>query len=62
MRFAFGFVQLLDGFKTTNDNVKGLIPKFIANAGFLNIETIKAINTLIGTFSYYTATKKQTEK
>ena len=56
MRFAFGFVQLLDGFKTTNDNVKGLMPKFIANAGFLNIETIKAINTLIGTFSYYTPT------
>ncbi len=58
MRFTFGFVQLLDGFKTTNDNVKGLMPTFITNAGFSNVETIKSINTIIGTFSYYTATKK----
>lgn len=62
MRFTFGFVQLLDGFKTTNDNVKGLMPTFIKNANFLNVETTKSINTIIGTFSYYTATKKQNEK
>lgn len=58
MRFTFGFVQLLDGFKTTNDNVKGLMPTFIKNADFLNVATTKSINTIIGTFSYYTATKK----
>ena len=57
MRFTFGFVQLLDGFKTTNDNVKGLMPTFIKNANFLNVETTNSINTIIGTFSYYTATK-----
>lgn len=57
MRFTFGFVQLLDGFKTTNDNVRGLMPKFIANANFTNVTTSKSINTIIGTFSYYTATK-----
>jgi ubiquinone/menaquinone biosynthesis C-methylase UbiE len=58
MRFAFGFVQLLDGFKTTNDNVKGFMPTFITNAGFSNVTTIKSINTIIGTFSYFIATKK----
>jgi len=57
MRFTFGFVQLLDGFKTTNDNVKGLMPTFIKNANFFNVEITKSINTIIGTFSHYTATK-----
>jgi ubiquinone/menaquinone biosynthesis C-methylase UbiE len=59
MRFAFGFVQLLDGFKTTNDNAKGLMPTFITNAGFLNITITKSIDTLLGTFSYFTATKNE---
>jgi ubiquinone/menaquinone biosynthesis C-methylase UbiE len=58
MRFTFGFVQLLDGFKTTNDNVKGLMPTFITNAGFSNTSTVKSINTIIGTFSYIIAIKK----
>lgn len=58
MRFAFGLVQLLDGFKTTNDNVKGLMPSFINNAGFNNIEIVQSINTMIGTFSYFKASKQ----
>ena len=57
MRFAFYFVQILDGFKTTNDNVNGLLMKFIEDAGFKNVEEIDFINTKIGTYSYYTATK-----
>ncbi len=58
MRFTFGLVQILDGFKTTNDNVKGKIPQFISNAGFLDVSVSKSINTLIGTFSYFNAVKK----
>lgn len=57
MRFNFGLVQLIDGFKTTNDNVKGLMPDFISNAGFKNVEVINSINTAIGTFSYFKAVK-----
>lgn len=57
MRFTFGFVQLLDGFKTTNDNVKGLMPDFIKKADFENVVISKSINTTIGTFSYFTANK-----
>ncbi len=57
MRFTFYFVQLLDGFKTTNDNVKGLLPKFIKQSGFRNVTETNFINTKIGTYSYYKATK-----
>ena len=57
MRVAFYAVQILDGFKTTNDNVNGLLPKFIEQAGFKNVTETDFINTKIGTYSYYKATK-----
>jgi ubiquinone/menaquinone biosynthesis C-methylase UbiE len=57
MRLTFGLVQVLDGFKTTNDNVKGRMPDFIAKAGFADVVICKSINTAIGTFSYFTANK-----
>lgn len=59
MRFTFGLVQILDGFKTTNDNVKGLMPNFIEKAGFDNIIISQSINTMLGTFSYFTARKNE---
>lgn len=58
MRFTFLFVQLLDGFKTTNDNVKGKMPDFIRETGFKEITILQSINTLIGTFSYFKAKKR----
>ena len=57
MRFSFYAVQLLDGFKTTNDNVNGLMPQYISRAGFQNVSETDYINTAIGTYSYYTANK-----
>ena len=57
MRTTFYFVQLLDGFKTTSENVKGNLPKYIERAGFLNIKETDYINTLIGSFSYYKSNK-----
>jgi len=57
MRIAFYAVQVLDGFKTTNDNVNGLLRDFIAQAGFKNVTESDFINTKIGTYSYYNATK-----
>ncbi|MBK7525986.1 MAG: class I SAM-dependent methyltransferase [Sphingobacteriales bacterium] len=59
MRLTFGLVQLLDGFKTTNDNVKGLMPDFISKADFENVVISKSINTAIGTFSYFKAIKNE---
>lgn len=57
MRFAFHSVQILDGFITTNDNVNGLLPKFIEQVAFKNVNEVDFINTKIETFSYYIATK-----
>jgi len=58
MRFVYYSVQLLDGFKTTEDNVNGLIPGFIAKANFISVNETGYINTVIGTYSYYCAVKK----
>lgn len=58
MRLAFGLVQLLDGFKTTNDNVQGRMPDIISEVGFQNVEVSRSINTAVGTFSYFQAIKK----
>ncbi len=59
MRLAFLLVQLLDGFKTTNDNVKGLLPEMIAIAGFENVKETGYINTAIGTYSFYKAERQK---
>lgn len=53
MRGLFYFVQLLDGFKTTEDNVKGMLPDYLQNAGFLGIETTTNYSTIFGTLSLY---------
>lgn len=57
MRFSFYTVQLLDGFKTTNDNVNGKMAQFISDAGFQQVSEVDYINTKIGTYSYYIAIK-----
>lgn len=53
----FYLVQLLDGLKTTTDNVNGLMIKYITDAGFKNVQEVDYINTSIGTYSYYKAEK-----
>ncbi|MFY9308249.1 MAG: methyltransferase domain-containing protein [Bacteroidia bacterium] len=57
MRLLFYFVQLLDGFKTTNDNVKGLMPAYIENAGFKKVEIQNNYSTIFGTLTLYKAVK-----
>ncbi|MEQ8879768.1 MAG: class I SAM-dependent methyltransferase [Cyclobacteriaceae bacterium] len=59
MRVVFYAVQLLDGFKTTKDNVDGKIPEFIEKAGFSFVKETGFINTMIGSFCYYMATKEE---
>lgn len=56
-RAAFYLVQILDGFETTSDNVKGLLPTYIAEAGFSGVQETSYINTSIGTYCYYQAIK-----
>lgn len=57
MRLLFYLVQFLDGFQTTNDNVKGLLPEYIQNAGFWNVQRKGKINTVFGTLCFYSAAK-----
>ena len=53
MRIAFLPVQLLDGFETTSDNVKGLLPELFRNAGFNEIQQTAKYATLLGTLLLY---------
>jgi ubiquinone/menaquinone biosynthesis C-methylase UbiE len=49
MRVAFVPVQLLDGFEATSDNVRGDVPRLIAEAGFADVEETHRERTALGT-------------
>tara|TARA_R110002049_G_scaffold189977_1_gene358580 strand:+ start:5036 stop:5686 length:651 start_codon:yes stop_codon:yes gene_type:complete len=51
IRLRFLIVRCLDGFDTTRDNVKGLLPELVADAGFSDVSTIKNTSTPLGTVS-----------
>ena len=57
MRIAFLPVQMLDGFETTSDNVKGLLPELFRSTGFDKVQETAKFMTLFGTFSLYKARK-----
>jgi hypothetical protein len=55
MRAAFLGVQLLDGFRTTRDNVAGKLPGLMQEAGFVEVSETHHEATLFGTLSLYQA-------
>ncbi|GAB4577379.1 MAG: hypothetical protein Fur0022_01100 [Anaerolineales bacterium] len=57
MRAAFYLVQLLDGFKTTTDNVNGLLPEFFSKAGLQCVQETARYSTMFGTMALYQARK-----
>ncbi len=57
MRFLFYQIQILDGFKTTTDNIKGALPELMKKVGFENVTTMEEIPTMFGTMTLYKATK-----
>jgi ubiquinone/menaquinone biosynthesis C-methylase UbiE len=57
MRIAFLAVQFGDGFDTTTDNVNGLLPELMRDAGFANVREAGAINTIAGTIALYDGQK-----
>lgn len=57
MRMAFLLVQMLDGFETTADNVRGLLPQFFRAAGFEEVEESARYMTIVGTLSLHRARK-----
>lgn len=50
-------VQLLDGFETTAENVQGLVPERMREAGFLDVQETARVSTVFGTFSFYRGRK-----
>ena len=60
MRILFLAVQLIDGFKTTSDNVHGKLPDMIKKAGFVEVTIRKNISTPLGTIALYSAKKPRT--
>ncbi len=55
MRLAFLPVQLLDGFETTGDSVRGVLPHLIREAGFAEVAETHRERTVFGTLSLYCA-------
>lgn len=55
MRVAFLAVQLLDGFETTSDSVKGALPSLMHQAGFRDVSETHREMTIFGTLSMYRA-------
>jgi ubiquinone/menaquinone biosynthesis C-methylase UbiE len=56
MRVAFFAVQLLDGFETTADNVAGMLPSLMFQAGFDDVAETHREATIFGTLSMYRGT------
>ena len=56
-RMAFYSVQLFDGFDTTADSVAGKLPSLFAEAGFSQVQSTAAVQTMYGTLSLYRAEK-----
>lgn len=57
MRFLFFGIQVLDGFETTRDNVKGRLPEAMSFAGFEKVEVAYELSTMFGTLSFYQGAK-----
>lgn len=57
MRFAFLGIQLLDGFSNTADNVEGLLPVFMHDAGFVDVAETRHFSTMWGTLTLLRASK-----
>jgi ubiquinone/menaquinone biosynthesis C-methylase UbiE len=57
MRNLFYIIQWLDGFKTTQDNVEGLMPSYMIEAGFLGVTVMKNYGTAFGTMELFCAKK-----
>ena len=55
MRLAFLPVQLLDGFATTGDNVRGVLPQMAHEAGFASVEETHRRRTVFGTLAFLVA-------
>jgi ubiquinone/menaquinone biosynthesis C-methylase UbiE len=56
-RLLFYLVQLLDGFETTADSVRGILPELLYEAGFDDVEETGKYKTVFGTLRMWRAVK-----
>ena len=56
-RLMFFIVQLLDGFETTRDSVKGTLPNHMKETGFTDVENSRFVPTFLGTVRLFQAKK-----
>ena len=59
LRVLFYAVQFLDGFETTTDNVRGVLPTLIAGGGFEAVERCDEMATPLGTIALYAARRPE---
>jgi len=59
MRIAFLPIQLLDGFETTKDHVKGVFPSLFRKIGFEDIQQTGQFMTIVGILRSYHARKPE---
>ena len=57
MRGLFLFIQVLDGFKNTKDNLSGKLIELFEGAGFVQVSQKQHFSTVFGTMALYSATK-----
>lgn len=57
MRAAFLPVQLLDGFATTRDHARGLLPALVESCGFLPVVETQRLATPCGTLAFVRAVR-----
>jgi ubiquinone/menaquinone biosynthesis C-methylase UbiE len=57
MSLAFYALQSLDGFGTTNDNRRGMVPELIAETGFEDLRVLRRLRTAVGTFEVMVASR-----
>jgi ubiquinone/menaquinone biosynthesis C-methylase UbiE len=57
MRGLFIFIQLLDGFKNTQDNVSGKLITLFEQAGFFEVKLRRTFSTVFGTIALYSAVR-----
>jgi hypothetical protein len=58
MRGLFLSVQLLDGFRNTQDNVSGRLIELFEQAGFADVAQRRTFSTIYGTMALYSAVKR----
>ncbi|MCH8203188.1 MAG: hypothetical protein IH996_08790 [Proteobacteria bacterium] len=57
LRAGFLLVQALDDFATTSDNVGGELPRYVNQAGFVEISQGRPFSTALGSVSFITGRK-----